>query len=744
MPLFVTYQSSRPNRLLDKKDKDYHLQYARWALTSMNHPIHRRFITKTLVNWSFYKGGDGQWIYDEDLEAFFLDESGDVRNRLKISKNLIRPMVEQYVGNAVRLAYDAGVESASDFVINRREQELARLKYYEWVANRFPDAKEIITDRVPIGENEMETEELFENSFVDDYTESMNNLLKYIEKDINIQELKVVITKHLALSGLGVYKGFEQNQNYIGDYVDPLFFFFDLSAKKPDLSDAEYMGEWYYLDVPSILERYQNLTKTERQTIERYSINESIDIHRLINNYYSVGGAKVPVYEVYWKDIEEQEYGYVEDPFGYPYFTRINHEESQYTDKDLIEPPPNAHKKILKEGEKKAKIYVDILRYCIFIPREEVGVETSQDIILEWGEAPYQEKYKLDPSNVQFPYKCYTWSYDKGEVLSPIDDAINPQRFINRTLSVAESHINNMRGTGTIIAKDAVDPRDGEENIHRNINKSKTIFVDTSRVGSVQNAVGTYGSNLNQGTLGLFNVIKEMQVSLQDMTGINEAMTGTQGGSDALVGVIESQIQRGSLVQEPFYWALTSILKQAYQHMATVGKRIYAESPRRLSITVGDKGAVPIIITEDMAMDDFRSFIERKQDEDSEKQNANALIFQLVQFNMLDDVRAANLYGRADANLVAKAMREYAREKQQQRNMQAQAQPQVQQQQQQAMVAAAAEQQAAADAQVEEQGVDKAMELEHDMNKTILKEVAKTEREENKMKAKGELPQRKE
>ena len=129
----------------------------------------------------------------------------------------------------------------------------------------------------------------------------------------------------------------------------------------------------------------------------------------------------------------------------------------------------------------------------------------------------------------EFPYKAYTWAYDKGEILSPLDDAIQPQRFINRLLSVAESHINNSRGTGSVIAKDAVDPRDGEESIVRSINTSKPIFVDTTRTGSVQNSVGQYGSNLGQGTMALFNVIKEMQVAMQDVTGINEAMTGTQG-----------------------------------------------------------------------------------------------------------------------------------------------------------------------------------------------------------------------
>ena len=63
MPLFITTTANRPNRLNDKKNKAYHTQYARWCMQSMNHPTYRGFITKTLINWSFYKGGDGQWIF---------------------------------------------------------------------------------------------------------------------------------------------------------------------------------------------------------------------------------------------------------------------------------------------------------------------------------------------------------------------------------------------------------------------------------------------------------------------------------------------------------------------------------------------------------------------------------------------------------------------------------------------------------------------------------------------------------
>lgn len=728
MPLFVNSSTQRPSRIGEKKDKDYHIKYARWTLQSMNHPLHRNFVTKTLTNWSFYKGGDGQWIFDEDLEGFFLDESGDVRNRLKIAKNLIKPMVEQYVGNAVRLSFNAKAKATSDFVVNKREKELARLMFYHRAAEAIPEIATAIKDSIPIGETEFETEEIFINSWIDTHEDDINRLINFVKMDIDMDEIKIQITKHMAISGLGIYKGHEQNGTYVGGWVDPLFFFWDLSARRPDLKDAEYMGEWYYEDAPSIFERYQNLTKDERQAIERYSVNESIEIHRMVHNYYTVSGSKIPVYEVYWKDIEVHEYAYVNDSHDYPFFTRINHEHSPYTDKDIIDPPTEMNK-ALKKGQKKAKIYVDVLRYCIFTPKEEIGVASSVDIVYEFGEVPFQEKQAIDPSSVQYPYKCYAWSYDKGEVLSPLDDAIQPQRFINRLLSVAESHINNSRGAGTIISKDAVDPRDGEETLMRNINKSKPIFVDTTRSGSVQNAVGTYGATLGQGTMAMFDVIGQMQTAMQDMTGINEAMTGTQGGKDALVGVIESQIQRGSLIQEPFYHALTSILKQAFQHIATVGKRIYAENPRRLAQIAGDGSMENIVLTKDIELEDYRIFLSRTEDEATATQNGNALLFTLLQTGMIDQPRFANLFNRADTDDIAKAMREYQKELIEAAKINENRQAQQMQSDKDEIAAMTQQQNEHEQAGRDRDDVNLELDRESEMSKTLIKEGSKNERE---------------
>lgn len=652
----------RPNRLESVKDKKYHANYARYCLSGMNSVLYQKYVRKCAINWSFYKGGDGQWIFDEDVESFFLDESGDFKNRLKWTKNILKPMVNQYVGNAIRLSYDASLQCISDFVINKREDEMARRAVLHRLAQKDPIAKEIISDRVPIGDTEIETQEIFKNTFVETYEEDMNNLLEYISTSVDINDLKVNISRNLALCGMGIYKGYYDRRDYQANAVNPMFFFWDMSAIKQDLTDAEYMGEWYYMDAASIQEKY-NLSIDERKAVEKYATDKNHVMQRIINNVRVVPGGKIPVYEVYWKDTEKQEYGYVMDEFGYPYYTQINSKDSIYTDKDLIEPISEKDK--LEMGKsKKHTVYVDLMRYCIFIPKEELNTN-GDDIILDFGIAEYQEKQLSNPANVKFPYKCYTWVYDRGEVLTPLDDAIDPQRFLNRTLSVVESQMSNMRGTGTVVSKSAVDERDGEFEVARAINASKPIFVDTDRVGSVQNAIGTYGTNIGAGTLQMFEVINTIQQSIQDVTGVNEAMTGTQGGSDTLVGVVEAQIQRGSLVQEPFYYSLTKVLEQAYDHMATVGKMVYIDNPRRLAISVGDKGAKTINLTKDHLNQDYRCFIKRGETREQGIAAGNQLLFTLLQGQLIDDKIFADLFNRANPERIANALRDYAREKQQ-------------------------------------------------------------------------------
>jgi hypothetical protein len=225
----------------------------------------------------------------------------------------------------------------------------------------------------------------------------------------------------------------------------------------------------------------------------------------------------------------------------------------------------------------------------------------------------------------------------------------------------------------------------------------------------------------------MFQVIDQVQKSIQDVTGVNDAMNGTQGGSDVLVGVVEAQIQRGSLVQEPFYWGLTSILRQAYEHMATVGKAIYVDNPRKLTSIVGEKGLMNIQLSKNHMLQDFRIFIKRSETKEQGIQQGNQLLFTLLQGGLIDQTNFANLFGRANPENIAAALRAYTKTKILAQNkadeIQGQQQQQMQAQQQQQMQGLAALDQQ----HQQEKGVNDEMAHQRDLEKIALKETMRNQ-----------------
>src|SRR3990167_8892710 len=675
MLFLLTDGQTRPNRLEGPKDKLYHCQFGRYCAVNANNGLQSQFLEKIKLNKDFYKGD--QWRENEDLEAFLKDDTGQDRNRIKVIKNLIRPMVEQYRGNAIRMQFNARARSVSPKAINRREEKLAELMFYTDVAAQHPSFAGVLQKKLPIGKTKEETAQIFDNIYVDKYVEKINMLLKYVADLNKFSDKQVRVAEEMALSGLAVLEGMEYAGNQIFDVMKSEDFFFDRSAKDYDLGDAEYMGKMPYMLPTEIFEHYPSLKQDERKSIESYGTQWQKNISS--EQYKNTG--RIPVVHSYWRDCEKYEYGYVMDEYGYPMLTKINftyegEENPRYTDADLIDPKTERQKRVLG-GKKKKSINVDVLRMCVFVPQEVLADATVPnqkvgDIVLDWGIVPYQETHNLDFSSVKFPFKCYCWGYIDGEILSPIDDAINPQRFINRVLSVAENQINNSRGSGTVYDKSAVDQADGENEMLQNMNQSKPVGVN-ARGRGIQNVIGSYDSTVKQGTMVMFNIVDVMKGHIQDVTGVNEALKGESTGSDQLVGVTQLLIQRGSLMQEPFYNAITQIFLQAYQSIATVGKRIYADNQRELAIITGDEGVEVLNISKDMKLEDFRVFVKRDNPDDILINAGNTMIMQMVQMGLLDRDRMANLYGRSTPDDVARALRQSAKEQKEVSRMQGQA-----------------------------------------------------------------------
>jgi hypothetical protein len=535
--------------------------------------------------------------------------------------------------------------------------------------------------KFPIGDNEMETESMFDNMWTDTYVRDMNYLLTYVSDLNRFSSMQVRVAEELCFSGIAVTKTYEYGGNQIFTNVESENFWWDRTGMQYDLSDCEYMGDIHYLVPSEIYEKNPNLSKEDKEAIERFSrmyskFGASTNGNNVASsqlNKYELGG-RVPIFNAYWKDGEEFEYGYVMDKLGYPYFTRINfkyegEEKPRYTDKDLIEVKTERARKILK-GKKSKKIFREVIRYCSFVPKEILCSASEhaneqknlRDVIVDWGALPFQETENIDYIRAKFPFKAYCWAYVDGETVSPIDVAIDPQRFINRVLSIAENQVNNSGGVNLVYDGSMLDPQGGEAEFLRNIKDGKPVkFLAKGR--GMQNAVMPYDNTVKQGTLGLFNLAQEMRGFLQASTGVNDALQGQQVEADQLVGVTQLMIQRGSLIQEPFYNAIREIFIQQYESIATLGKKIYSDNERELSFAAGDEGVKVFRITKGMNMEDFSVFVKFANTDDALAAAANQELLQFKQLGMLDDSRIAQLWGRSSPDEVGSALRSYDKEK---------------------------------------------------------------------------------
>jgi hypothetical protein len=645
--------STRRNRLTEVKDKQYHLDMGKF-FSHMSYSDQRRaqFIRNAAINWCFYKGK--QWIFDQDLDGFFLDDAGSFTNRIKVVKNMIQPMVKQYEGTAIRTSYRSKVRSIDDAIITRKEEELRRRLSFAKAAKALPNLRETIKGRVPIGENDFETKEEFERTFIDVYEESMNYLLEYMSKKNNFKKIYRKCSVDQAVTGMAVVKGFDQNIHYKAKSKDPMTMLLDHSCEEDDFSDSEFMGEFSFMDTPSILERWQKIPMSDKHALEKSTIMDSHLDKMLFHHVNGINtGARHTVIEMYWKDVKKEEYGWQKDDFGNIFFDVVEKDsklakKSELTDDQLD----------VTDGEVSGIIYSDEMRFVSFIPAETVFTDDRRDIVLDWGVVKYQERNKIDPSVAGWPYKISTWLYDKGEVISPVESAINPQRVVNRMLSVQEARFNRMTGSGPVISKEALIDTD-EAEVRSAIAKGEPIVINSLKFGGVNNAVGNYGGNYAPQINRIYDTIREFSLVVDQNTGINDAMKGEAGGSDVLAGVVREQINRGSILQESFYASLDDMFGALSNHAVNVGKQIYNKTKARLIDIVGESGARTIEITDEMMTEDFRVFVERVQDKNAAIEMGNTLLLTLAGYQMIDHETASKMFGRSDADQVADAFREY-------------------------------------------------------------------------------------
>lgn len=664
LDLFLNDPIDRPNRLEDKKDLGYHARYARYCLYSSNLENYRTFLVKSATNRAFYKGL--QWIFDEDLDAFLMDESGEVRNRIKFVQNIVKPYVEYYRGSAIRMDISATAMSISRFSVSRKIMELEKMRHLTKVAQMSASFGEAIKTKFNIGDTIAETENITQNLYKDRYEERVNALIRAVSKENEFEDIKVRVAHNLAMDGLGVVFEEERNGEQVFELIDNHSFIFDSTAKRPDLKDAQFMGDFWMASPTQLYERYTSLSQIERAIIEESSkqnTNGYGSFHQIRNDTLGqrVNG-RLPVYRLFWDDTEKVEYGVVQDGAGYTILTKINSSDSVYTDKDLIEPPDGFYEETLlnkgrKVKNKKITVYEDTVRYCEFTPSEFLNGATKDDIIYKYGIRPHQYKSSFKKKYTDKPYKCSCWALVDGDILSPIDDVIDPQRMINRMNSMAESQINNSRGAGVIYDKDMVDEQEGEEGMQRNMNQSKPVGLNAQ--GRLNNSIMSYDSTVKQGTFGIYNVADRMKAIADNLFGGGEALLGQGGGYRVSVGAIKQNLTQATTTQEPFFYALSNIMMQCMDSISNRGRIIYSLNPSRMANLIGDEGILDFNATKEMVLEDFKIHIYRSTNRQEEIEMANEFLTTLLTNQLIDKEVYAKYFGNADMKEVGMAIREY-------------------------------------------------------------------------------------
>lgn len=680
----------KPNRITtpesEKETAEYHVRQAKFYIASNSQTLRSSFIRKTSINKSFYKGGDNQWIFEEDTEEFLKDDTNQARNRIKAVNNVVKPLVLQYKGNANRLDLNATAEVISENAKNRMMQALKeKLFMYQESIGASPAFKDVLKNDFGVGDTKEETEEIFMNTYVDKFAENGNRLINFVERINRLDQYKIKLAEELALSGLGVMYGCEKRGHLKFEPIESEDFIFDNSARRYDLSDGDFQGMVKTMTPTSIFESW-NVKEKDAEAIENYVNNIGNVTNQVTrnDNVYSsyardgISGLQIQVFKIYFKDVQKEEWAYVFNEYGYKHLVKINfvhpgEEKPRYTEADAVEPPDTHKNKMLFKGKKVVNTFNEVLRFCYFIPSEIIAsVETDtekkkaiSDIVLDYGVYPFQRTTLEDPSEVKFPFNCFTWGYVDGEIMSPVDDAISPQRFINRILSVTEANINNSGGSNTVIDEDALNPDDVQDGtVERNIKQGKPIMIRSKGRG-VPNMIGHYDNTPKDGVYKMFDIIPVMKDVIQSTTGVNEPLQGgaQQGGGTQLVGTTELLIQRGSLMQEPFYKAIEEIFIQMYEQMVTDGKMLYVMNERVLSNIIGDKGVEVFQMSKDMLNEDLRVFIKRENSDEMLKSQANQMLQVFFEQGMIDQKVFANHYNRSTPAEVTAALRKHTANK---------------------------------------------------------------------------------
>lgn len=716
---------SRPMRSLpeDQKDQSYHAACARYYLGMQNG-------TSAWINWYQQNYAenkayaiDSLWGSDDDMRVF-LGDGASQTSRIPFKYPIVSPMLTRMVGGVDNIAINAEAQLVTQYFAQTRREAKLNERLAMSLAARGSDVVAQAFAPMGISPSEEETKRKFDSTYQDKIVRAENALMQLQAARYELNSIKRKVGEYMALSGLSAVHFFVNGQNLEMELCEPSEFGWDTSCIKPDMTDAESLWVCPLMSVSAISERWPDKER-EIKSLEHWA-NQAW-ANNISGGYWPQSRPRI--FTVYWKDSVKMERGFVMVD-GQPEFVTINSIDPdtgkpKYTDKDLVDPPPEYGMYYQawtpqQKREKKIITYPEQVRYCSFLPWEYMpgsytngqsfSVNMSQtdksmitgvlgDMVFDYGVCPLQEADPDDQFSVRLPIKVSAWRFLGGHVVAPISAAIDPQRWMNQITSDLAWRLRVAGGKVLAVGKAAWfgSGMTEEEQMQAIKEGDRPLILDETISGSIGNATTTIDNSPGAGFYNLMSQLPQMKAIAESAVGVYEQNYGAPGSANQLVGTMQLQLQQAGVMQQPYYASIVDLFRQIYQFIAQGGKQFYGRRPWLLSRMTAEEDMAALVQGRDMQMEQFRVAVEMVPDNQQLRLITDKeVIPMLMQLGMLDPQTASELMGRSTPSDAYAAAREYTK-------MAAEAQAQMAQQQQQAMMAQglAAEKQAVDDQEMQ-------------------------------------------
>lgn len=157
--------------------------------------------------------------------------------------------------------------------------------------------------------------------------------------------------------------------------------------------------------------------------------------------------------------------------------------------------------------------------------------------ILQEGRSPYWHK--------EHNYVFHAYPMVQGKVFNFIEDFIDQQRAINRTMTL----IDFIRGASSkgvlIVDEDAFDTMSREQIVDEYVRYNGVLFCKLKNGKSINNVVQQYNSNAS--VAGDYELLSLQLKLINDISGVNSAMQGKNAPSGTAASLYAQQVQNSSL-----------------------------------------------------------------------------------------------------------------------------------------------------------------------------------------------------